>query len=108
MQYGLRQQDLAVASGYWPLIRYNPVMRRVGENPFRLDSPRPTVPFKEYAYNELRYRALTTTRPQEAAQLAEMAQVAVIEKYRMYEQLAGLDGGRFQPPAEVVGQPPEP
>jgi pyruvate-ferredoxin/flavodoxin oxidoreductase len=108
MQYGLRQQDLAVASGYWPLIRYNPVMRRVGENPFRLDSARPTVPFKDYAYNELRYQALTTTRPEEAARLAEMAQAAVTEKYRMYEQLAGLDGGRFQPPAEDVGQPAEP
>jgi pyruvate-ferredoxin/flavodoxin oxidoreductase len=107
MQYGLNQQDLAVACGYWPLIRYNPVMRRVGENPFRLDSPRPTRPFKDYAYNELRYQALSTTRPEEAAQLAEMAQAAVTEKYRMYEQLAGLDGGRFQPPAEDVGRPPE-
>ena len=60
MQYGLRQQDLAVASGYWPLMRFNPVMRRVGKNPFRLDSARPTKPLKEYAYNELRYQALTT------------------------------------------------
>jgi hypothetical protein len=32
----------AVASGYWPLFRYNPAMRAIGENPFRLDSPRPT------------------------------------------------------------------
>jgi pyruvate-ferredoxin/flavodoxin oxidoreductase len=105
MQDGLSQQDLAVACGYWPLIRYNPVMRRVGESPFRLDSPRPTRPFKDYAYNELRYQALSTTRPEEAARLAEMAQAAVTEKYRMYEQLAGMDGGRFQPPAEDVGQP---
>jgi pyruvate-ferredoxin/flavodoxin oxidoreductase len=105
MQDGLRQQDLAVSCGYWPLIRYNPVMRRVGDNPFRLDSPRPTRPFRDYAYNELRYRALSTTHPEDAARLAEMAQSAVTEKYRMYEQLAGLDGGRFQPPAEDVGRP---
>jgi pyruvate-ferredoxin/flavodoxin oxidoreductase len=107
MQYGLRQQDLAVASGYWPLMRFNPVMRRVGENPFRLDSARPTKPFKEYAYNELRYQALTTTRPEEASRLADMAQAAATEKYRVYEELAGLDGGRFHPPAEDVGQPEE-
>ncbi len=37
MQFGMRQQDLAVASGYWPLFRYNPAMRSVGENPFRLE-----------------------------------------------------------------------
>ena len=42
MQQGLRQQDLAVATGYWPLFRYNPAMREAGANPFRLDSPRPT------------------------------------------------------------------
>ena len=41
MRFGMRQQDLAVASGYWPLFRYNPAMRAVGENPFRLDSPAP-------------------------------------------------------------------
>ena len=102
MQYGLHQQDLAVATGYWPLMRFNPVMRRVGENPFRLDSPRPTRRFKDYAYNELRYQALTTTRPEEASRLAAMAQAAVTEKYRLYEQLAGLDGSRFHPPAEEV------
>lgn len=42
MRLGLHQQDLAVACGYWPLFRYNPAMRAIGENPFRLDSPRPT------------------------------------------------------------------
>ena len=29
MRYGMQQQDLAVASGYWPLFRYNPAMRKV-------------------------------------------------------------------------------
>ena len=41
----------------------------VGENPFRLDSPRPTIPFKDYAYNEIRYRSLAATRPEEARAL---------------------------------------
>ena len=27
MRFGMKQQDLAVASGYWPLFRYNPAMR---------------------------------------------------------------------------------
>ena len=42
LRYGMKQQDLATASGYWPLFRFNPAMRTVGERPFRLDSPRPT------------------------------------------------------------------
>ena len=69
MRFGMKQQDLAVASGYWPLLRYNPAMRAIGENPFRLDSPRPTIPFKDYAYNEIRYSSLAASRPEEAAEL---------------------------------------
>ena len=103
MQYGMHQQELAVASGYWPLFRFNPAMRTVGENPFRLDSVRPTIPFKDYAYNEIRYHALTMTRPVEAEELARMAQSVVSEKYRAYEQLAGLGGGTFHRPADAIG-----
>jgi pyruvate-ferredoxin/flavodoxin oxidoreductase len=97
MQYGLKQQDLAVASGYWPLFRYNPAMRDVGENPFRLDSPRPTLRFKDYAYNEVRYRALAQSRPDEAEHLLHVAQQAIAEKYRLYEDMAGWSGQRFHP-----------
>jgi hypothetical protein len=43
MRNGLDQQYRAVASGYWPLIRYDPVVRAAGGNPFLLDSPRPRV-----------------------------------------------------------------
>ena len=97
MQRGMQQQDLAVASGYWPLFRYNPAMRAIGENPFRLNSPRPTIPFRDYAYKELRYKALAQTRPQEAAELLAMAQSMVDEKYRTYEEMAGWASSRFSP-----------
>jgi len=95
MRKGLQQQDSAVASGYWPLFRYNPVMRQAGENPFRLDSPRPTISLKEYAYNEVRYRALALSQPVEADRLMAAAQAGVTEKYRQYEDLATLEGHRF-------------
>ena len=72
-------------------------MRSVGENPFRLDSPRPTIPFRDYAYNEIRYRALTQTRPEEAAEHLTMAQDMVNEKYRTYEEMAGWSPARFPP-----------
>jgi pyruvate-ferredoxin/flavodoxin oxidoreductase len=104
MRFGMKQQELAVASGYWPLIRYNPAMRNVGENPFRLDSPRPTIPFKDYAYNEIRYTALTSSKPKDAEALLSMAQAVVIEKYRQYEDLAARDGSRFHPNADDVAQ----
>ncbi|MGD0186296.1 MAG: pyruvate:ferredoxin (flavodoxin) oxidoreductase [Roseiarcus sp.] len=99
MRLGMKQQNLAAASGYWPLFRFNPMMRTVGGNPFILDSPRPRIPLKAYAYNELRYSSLARTRPEEADTLLAMAQAAVTEKYRQYEELARRDGSRFHPDA---------
>jgi pyruvate-ferredoxin/flavodoxin oxidoreductase len=106
MRFGMKQQDLAAASGYWPLFRFNPMMRTVGENPFRLDSPRPRIPLKQYAYNELRYSSLANSRPEEADMLLTMAQAAVTEKYRQYEELARRDGSRFHPDARVQATEP--
>jgi len=100
LRYGMKQQDLATASGYWPLFRYNPAIRKIGQNPFRLDSPRPSVPFKDYAYNELRYQALALTRPADAAALLRQAQADVHEKYRIYEEFASLRRGPT--PADVT------
>ncbi len=102
MRFGMHQQDLAVACGYWPLIRFNPEMQRVGHSPFQLDSPRPTIAFKEYAYNEIRYSSLARTLPEDAANLLVEAQAAVVAKYHKYEELAALDGGRFPPGLPTV------
>ena len=102
MQFGMRQQDLAVASGYWPLFRYDPAMRSVGENPFRLDSPRPTLRFRDYAYNEIRYSSLARTRPTEAEQLLADAQAGIEEKYRLYEEMAGWESKRFPKPEPLA------
>ena len=62
MKRGLEQQKLAVQSGAWPLFRYNPDLILDGKNPLTLDSKDPTVPVKDYAYNETRYRMLGSER----------------------------------------------
>ncbi|QFY90160.1 pyruvate:ferredoxin (flavodoxin) oxidoreductase [Magnetovirga frankeli] len=96
---GLEQQKLAVASGYWPLIRYNPELRKVGERPFILDSPRPTVKLKDYAYNEMRYKILTKTNPDEAEHLMKVAQELVDLRWENYEYLSRQQSSKFQPAA---------
>jgi len=97
MRYGLKQQKLAVDSGHWPLIRYNPALARQGRNPFLLDSQRPRIKLKDYAYNEIRYRMLTRSHPQDAEALLKLAQENVQVKWRVYEELAtrGDPGYRF-------------
>jgi pyruvate-ferredoxin/flavodoxin oxidoreductase len=103
MREGMKQQGRAVASGHWPLFRFDPTMRKAGLNPFRLDSPRPRIPLEDYAYREVRYKVLTQTRPDEARLLLAQAQAAVYERYRLYEDLAARDGSRFVPHWQDAG-----
>ena len=88
MQHGLTQQKLAVESCYWPLFRYNPELKKSGENPMELDSQRAKIPLQNYAYKEMRYKVLSYTNPVEAQRLIELAQNDVNQKWRVYEQLA--------------------
>jgi pyruvate-ferredoxin/flavodoxin oxidoreductase len=97
MANGLNQQKLATASGYWPLIRYNPALRAAGKKPFVLDSPRPSIPFKDYAYNENRYRILTRTHPEEAEKLLKSAQELIELRWQTWEHMAEQDPAKFQP-----------
>jgi pyruvate-ferredoxin/flavodoxin oxidoreductase len=98
---GLQQQNLAAASGYWPLIRYNPALRAAGIKPFVLDSPRPSIPLKEYAYNEMRYRILTKTHPEEAEKLMQSAQESIELRWQTYEHMAKQEPAKFQPASDV-------
>ncbi len=88
MRDGLEQQALAVSSGYWPLLRYDPAARASGENPFALDSGPPKTRFRDYAYRELRYRMLTHASPAEAEQLMRRAEEAVAARWATYEAMA--------------------
>ncbi|MGD8588524.1 MAG: pyruvate:ferredoxin (flavodoxin) oxidoreductase, partial [Chromatiales bacterium] len=51
----LRQQDLAVASGHWPLFRYDPRRVAQGENPLHIDSKEPSIPYRDFANTETRF-----------------------------------------------------
>ena len=92
MARGLDQQTLAVKSGYWPLVRYNPDLRKQGKNPLQLDSKAPSIPLEEYIYNENRYRAVKARDPQAAARLLKSAQADVLRRWKLYEHWAAIPG----------------
>ena len=85
---GLDQQYRAVASGHWPLIRYDPVVRAEHGNPFLLDSPRPRMSLADYRKGELRFRALASADPAEAERLLALAQEKVDQRWELYEEMA--------------------
>jgi pyruvate-ferredoxin/flavodoxin oxidoreductase len=95
MREGLTQQYGAVASGHWPLIRYDPVLRAAGGNPFLLDSPRPRMSLADYRAGELRFRALAAAQPAEAERLLGLAQQVVDQRWRLYEEMATRPADEF-------------
>jgi pyruvate-ferredoxin/flavodoxin oxidoreductase len=90
--HGLEQQKLAVQSGYWPLMRYNPALREEGKNPFQLDSKAPSIRLKEYTYREARYTMLARSNPELAAELLKEAQDDVERQWRVYSGRAAMAG----------------
>ncbi len=97
LRNGLDQQYRATATGYWPLIRYDPAVRAGGGNPFLLDSPRPRLPLTEYTGQELRYRILTRTHPEVAERLMGLAQEEVVRRWATYEEMASRRAEEFAP-----------
>ena len=97
LKYGMDQQKLAVATGHWPLYRYNPDLAKEGKNPLQLDSKAPSKPIEEYMYNETRYKMLTKFKPEIAKKLLAEAQKAAEDRWHMYENLAKIDFSENNP-----------
>ena len=77
-------------SGHWVLMRYNPELAREGKNPLVLDSKEPTLPLKDYVYNETRYKMLTKMHPEVAAQLLAEEEKDLRARWRYYRHLADM------------------
>jgi pyruvate-ferredoxin/flavodoxin oxidoreductase len=101
MEKGMRQQKLAVDSGYWPLWRYDPRHANAGEHPMRLDSSAPKVPLSAFTANEARFSMLARSRPAEAERLGALAQHDVDERRLVYEQLAEVEHEHAHDPDET-------
>jgi len=88
LKNAIKQQKAAVASGYWPLMHYNPKLKKEGKNPFVLDSKAPSIPLEEYIYAENRYRMLTYSAPEIAKEYYKRAQQEVLNRWKIYEKWA--------------------
>lgn len=88
MSKGVDAQKKAVACGHWPLFRYDPRREAEGDSPLIIDSSEPTISLEEYAYGEIRYRALRASKPDVAAALMKQAQADVERRWRYLKHLA--------------------
>lgn len=88
MPTAMSQQKDAVASGYWPLFRYNPELLAQGQNPLILDSAEPKIPFQKYAETQNRFKVLTQNQPQDAQKLFDLAQQDITRRWKLYTMMA--------------------
>ncbi|MBN8774238.1 MAG: pyruvate:ferredoxin (flavodoxin) oxidoreductase [Thiobacillus sp. 63-78] len=88
MLYNLRQQDMAVKSGHWPLFRFDPRLAETGANPFKLDSAAPSQPIKAFMESETRFAMLARSHPEAAQQFMEQAQQDAERRFRTYQEMA--------------------
>ncbi len=101
MRHSMDRMDLAVKTGYWPLFRFHPGEAE-GTHPFRLDSKAPSRPLDDFLSTEGRYAVLERSDPERADQLRALAERDVAERWRYYEQLAGVE--RAMPDDTEVGR----
>jgi pyruvate-ferredoxin/flavodoxin oxidoreductase len=67
------------------------MLTREGKNPFVLDSRAPSIPLKDYIYNETRYTMLVSSNPEEARKLLDAAQENVNERWKLYQHMAAMN-----------------
>jgi len=86
MTTAMNHQKEAVACGHWPLYHYDP---RDTQQPFHLDSRKPTGAFREFAMKEARFAMLARSKPKESERLLKLAEEDIAYRWAFYEQLAG-------------------
>ena len=86
--YNQRQQELAVKSGHWPLVRFDPRLAEAGANPFKLDSPAPSQPIQAFMESETRFAMLARSHPDAAQRFLAAAQEAAERRFKAYHDMA--------------------
>jgi pyruvate-ferredoxin/flavodoxin oxidoreductase len=99
-----RQQNLAVKSGHWPLFRFNPGRIAQGKNPMQMDSPEPSIPYRDFVMSETRFSMLWQSHPDDAEGFLKQAQQDVKNRYRYYKQLSELEWGEATSVAAAKAQ----
>jgi pyruvate-ferredoxin/flavodoxin oxidoreductase len=91
MTTGMSQQREAVKSGYLTLYHYDPRLGMGGASqPLKLDSRKPTLPVERFTMKQGRFAMLAQADPARAKQLMKTAQSAADARWRLYEQVAGV------------------
>ena len=79
----------AVACGYWPLYRYNPLLAEQGKNPLTVDSKDPTESYQDFIKGEVRYASLAKLFPGKAEEAYRINEEDAKRRLETYKKMAG-------------------
>ena len=82
------ESKIAVECGYWPLYRYNPMLKAEGKNPLSLDCKQPDGHLQEFLSGEVRYASLEKSFPEESKKLRAIIEEEYNERYEHLKKLA--------------------
>jgi pyruvate-ferredoxin/flavodoxin oxidoreductase len=105
MAYGAEQQKLAVASGVWPVYRFDPRRTQQGQPPLQLDSGAPKASVLEYMRGESRFRMVEKQDPQRFRRLVKASERQAAARISLYDQLSRLTVPLPGPPADSGAAP---
>ena len=97
------EMKLAVDSGYWPLYRFNPDLKKEGKNPFVLESKAPDGSLQTFLSGEVRYAALEKLFPEESKKLRSAIETEYTERYLQLKQLAEMQPIELHKPEVELG-----
>ncbi|MDR0404582.1 MAG: pyruvate:ferredoxin (flavodoxin) oxidoreductase [Oscillospiraceae bacterium] len=88
MSNSIFEEKEAIKSGYWNLFRYDPRLSEQGKNPFSLDSPPPSVSYRDFIMRETRYSFLAKAFPERAKKLFAQAEQTAKSRYEKLLKMA--------------------
>lgn len=88
MKLTKKQSEKAAKCGYWPMYRFNPDLRNDTQNPFTWDGVDIDTKFEDYLEEEIRYKTLNMTDPEEAKRLVELAMKDNAQRFKDIKKLS--------------------
>lgn len=88
MRLTKKQAEKASKCGYWPMYRFNPQLRLNHLNPFNWDGVDVDTRFEDYLQEEIRYKTLNLTHPDEAQRLVALAEQDNTQRFKDIKQLS--------------------
>ncbi|MGG5335306.1 pyruvate:ferredoxin (flavodoxin) oxidoreductase [Enterococcus sp. AZ154] len=92
MRQSLKEAQEAVASGYWSLYRYNPLLAENGKQPMTLDFKKPAFDqMPAFMQTQVRFASLQSANPNAAQALFEKTVSDAKTRFYNYARLAGQE-----------------